>query len=66
MHRRRHIHVALSALQSVCGALMCVPSRMRHPDTAALKRVIIFLGLPLKRGKKKKKSDVFASDKFTV
>lgn len=52
MQRRSHIHVTLSALQSVCCALMCVPSRMRHPDTAALKRVIIFLGL-LPRKKKK-------------
>lgn len=52
MHWRRHIHVALSALQSVCGALMCFLSRMRRPDTAALKRVIIFLGLPPKEKKK--------------
>lgn len=33
---------------------MCVPSRIQHSDTAALKGVIIFLGLP------PKKSDIFA------
>lgn len=55
MHGRRHIHVALSNLQSVCSALMCVLSRIQHSDTAALKGVIIFLGLP-----PEKKSDIFA------
>lgn len=64
MHQRRHIHVALSALQSVCGALMCVPSRMRRPDTAALKEGHYISRVAAE--KKKKKVTFFASDKFTV
>lgn len=61
MHGRRHIHVALSNLQSVCSALMCVLSRIQHSDTAALKGVIIFLGLP-----PEKKVTFLQSDKFTI
>lgn len=48
-HTFSHIHVALSVRQSVCSALMCVPSRIQHPDITTLKGVIIFLWLPPKK-----------------